>query len=690
MAGDTAPKTASTAAPALTIGIPAYNAGGSLEAAIRSILRQTWRGTMEILVVDDGSTDDTVAVASRLAAEYGAVRVVRHDRNRGRPTARNTILREAQGRYLTWMDADDEWYPNKLALQFDRLFAYEASGEGDASRPIICMCAFDWKWTHAGRPSHRIPDITGDQLKGLLNGRIGAYLWTMLGTLQAFRDVGDFDEKLPRLQDLDFTIRFVARGGQLIMSDPRVPLCLYHKDDDGKPGRVIAESMGHIRRKHRPLFLQYGPRFLRGARRHHFLLISRHGYRNEGRLYGLGYALMASVVVPGRILGGLLRLARLRPPLPVAKPPKLDTLREKLPDLAERVRNAAGPGRVDLIVMLSELGAEDLRGYLRQLGHASRQAGIWYMPPAAINGDLRRRDHAALLSTDTADVQSTPMAASRLARMAAVCNDDGHNAIVYVGAPVDLDALAVEDIDARIATLATSIDQIESAMRDTGVELRVHLVAPDSETLLWRRYARSLADGHGDDFDAWLTAQPPSLARLLDLRVLAPLAGHQPRPDRHLHLLGDGATLGDLKNAIAGVSSGPRTWPRAAAATLGSPTRHAGLPFFERLLLRYQTVLGDEGMSSARRRFWLMPTHETPAAPAAESLQWLREHGHWMPLAERFAGVRHRHVGSHGEPRVTPEQFRYPVASFAAYERSAAEWRMVQGMALGPSLATAA
>lgn len=270
----------------LTIGIPAYNAAASIEAAVLSILRQTWRGSMEILIVDDGSTDRTVQVANRLAQQYGAVRVVQHGENLGRPAARNTILRESRGEYMTWADADDEWYPNKLAVQFDELLA---SAEAQAGGPVICMSSFDWRWAHTGKLQHRVPEVTSDPLKAFLSGRVGAYLWTMLARTQTFRDVGEFDAQLPRLQDLDFLIRFAARGGRLIVSNPAWPLCVYHKNDDDKPGRVIAQSLSHIWRKHYPLYRQYGRGFCRGARRRHLLLASRHAFSNEGRLLGTAY-----------------------------------------------------------------------------------------------------------------------------------------------------------------------------------------------------------------------------------------------------------------------------------------------------------------------------------------------------------------------------------------------------------------
>ena len=106
----------STNRPEITVAMPAYNAAEYLREAMDSILTQTFED-FELLVVDDGSTDATLAIAKEAASGDSRVRIERLPDNRGRPTARNMALGRARGRYLAWMDADDISLPRRLELQ---------------------------------------------------------------------------------------------------------------------------------------------------------------------------------------------------------------------------------------------------------------------------------------------------------------------------------------------------------------------------------------------------------------------------------------------------------------------------------------------------------------------------------------------------------------------------------------------
>ena len=98
--------------PLVSVVIPAFNSADSIAATIASVLAQTYR-PLEIIVVDDGSTDDTLAVAQAISP---AARVWRQA-NAGPASARNRGIREARGELLAFLDADDGWLPEKLALQ---------------------------------------------------------------------------------------------------------------------------------------------------------------------------------------------------------------------------------------------------------------------------------------------------------------------------------------------------------------------------------------------------------------------------------------------------------------------------------------------------------------------------------------------------------------------------------------------
>lgn len=99
----------------VSIIIPIYNVAPYIEACLKSIMRQTYQGEMECLLIDDCGTDDSMAIAERMVGEYeGPIRfkVIRHERNRGLSAARNTGIDKATGDYIYFLDSDDEITPN--------------------------------------------------------------------------------------------------------------------------------------------------------------------------------------------------------------------------------------------------------------------------------------------------------------------------------------------------------------------------------------------------------------------------------------------------------------------------------------------------------------------------------------------------------------------------------------------------
>jgi len=98
----------------VSVVVPVFDRARVVGDALRSLLVQTWRD-LEVVVVDDGSGDDGVAVAEAFGDPR--VRIVRHGANRGIPHARNTGLEAARGRYVAWLDSDDVARPERIATQ---------------------------------------------------------------------------------------------------------------------------------------------------------------------------------------------------------------------------------------------------------------------------------------------------------------------------------------------------------------------------------------------------------------------------------------------------------------------------------------------------------------------------------------------------------------------------------------------
>ena len=106
--------------PLVSVIVPAHNAAKYLGETLRSALAQTYRN-IELIVVDDGSADETGTIADRFAWEDRRVRVVRLDAQRGVAAARNAGIRQSRGELIAPLDADDVWYPQKVQKQVARM-----------------------------------------------------------------------------------------------------------------------------------------------------------------------------------------------------------------------------------------------------------------------------------------------------------------------------------------------------------------------------------------------------------------------------------------------------------------------------------------------------------------------------------------------------------------------------------------
>jgi len=184
--------------PCVSIVIPTYNRGYCLAEAIRSVLRQTFRD-YELLVVDDGSTDDTGAVVKR----FPEVRYFRLAENAGVSRARNFGAAKAAGRYLCFLDSDDSWVPEKLRQQVDAM----------ESRRQCAVCYTDEIWIRNGarvNPGKRHRKYSGNIFRQCLPLCIVSPSSAMLRA-RLFKDAGMFDETLPACEDYDLWLRLSLR-----------------------------------------------------------------------------------------------------------------------------------------------------------------------------------------------------------------------------------------------------------------------------------------------------------------------------------------------------------------------------------------------------------------------------------------------------------------------------------------------
>ncbi len=117
----------SVSLPSVSVIVPAYNCSQYLQKTIESILTQTFQN-FEILIIDDGSTDNTREIISSIARRNPERIKTFYQENKGVSSARNTGIKEAKGEYIAFLDADDLWIPEKLEKQ---LFLFKKNQEAD-------------------------------------------------------------------------------------------------------------------------------------------------------------------------------------------------------------------------------------------------------------------------------------------------------------------------------------------------------------------------------------------------------------------------------------------------------------------------------------------------------------------------------------------------------------------------------
>ena len=281
--------------PRVTVGIPVFNGADGLLRSVPTVFGQTWNVRLRLVVIDDGSTDDTPEVLASLAKQYGEISVIRNEENQGRPRARNMVIDEAGDDYLAWLDAGDLWHPRKLELQISALLSAEAA---QPATRFLCTGPLRWVFADKADERLRVPELEGDQLYNALTGKLFPYLQGIIGKAEHFRSLGGFDERLLRRQDYDFLVRFIGSGGRMVGSPSDIPVFTYLKSDIGNSVAVVAAANRVIRTKHQQYYRQYGSELTRQVRSNQDRLVARF-YRHNGHpVRSIAYGTRAKVMKP--------------------------------------------------------------------------------------------------------------------------------------------------------------------------------------------------------------------------------------------------------------------------------------------------------------------------------------------------------------------------------------------------------
>lgn len=203
--------------PSVSVVVPTFNRAELVQRALRSVVAQT-RPAEQVIVVDDGSTDDTGRLVQQ---NFGAVDYLAQE-NRGVSAARNRGIEVATGEWIALLDSDDEWLPQKLERQFEYL----------EQEPAHRVCHTDEIWIRRGRR-------VNPRLK---HAKQGGWIFrhclplcaispsSVLIHRSVFDEVGLFDETLPACEDYDLWLRICSRWPVLFVPDRLVVKHGGHED----------------------------------------------------------------------------------------------------------------------------------------------------------------------------------------------------------------------------------------------------------------------------------------------------------------------------------------------------------------------------------------------------------------------------------------------------------------------------
>jgi len=203
--------------PKVSVIIPTYNRAHLIKRAIQSVLNQTYQN-FEIIVVDDGSTDNTEEIVRDFNNEK--IRYIRYNENKGAAFARNTGINVARGEYIAFQDSDDEWFPHKLQRQME-VFK-------NASPEVGVVYTGSWRI----RNNERIylPLFTGKQresniYKGVFEARTaGMPTPAFIVKKECFIRAGVFEERLRRFEDWELWLRISKYYEFRYIDEPLVTL----------------------------------------------------------------------------------------------------------------------------------------------------------------------------------------------------------------------------------------------------------------------------------------------------------------------------------------------------------------------------------------------------------------------------------------------------------------------------------
>lgn len=241
----------------VSVIIPTYNRVHCIERAMRSVLAQTYRN-LELIIVDDCSTDNTGEIVRRWQQDDPRVVYVPKEQNQGASAARNAGLEKAQGSLIAFQDSDDEWLLDKLERQVREL--KNSGTEYGATFGSKLIYGHDLNYRYgdghvAIAPETHRTVVSGDLSKDMLDGNLISPQTLLIRRNEA-RKIGFFDVRLPCNNDWEYMIR-LSEVTSILFSPEPVVVAYIQSDSIHRKLRSKAISFLVILKKHKKSFERY-------------------------------------------------------------------------------------------------------------------------------------------------------------------------------------------------------------------------------------------------------------------------------------------------------------------------------------------------------------------------------------------------------------------------------------------------
>lgn len=232
----------------VSVVIPTHNRADLLPRAINSVLAQTEQD-FEVIVVSDGSTDDTEKVVKEIQNKDNRVQFEHYSPGKGGNFARNEGIRLSQGVYVAFLDDDDEWVPNKLEKQ---LALMEQN-----SKMVLCYTGVHVIYVNEKIEYSFLPKHEGDLSRVILLDNCIGSTSTPMVRKSVFEESGVFDNDLAALQDFDLWIRITQYGEVGVVKEELINY--YNYRGTKQVSAVTAKyenAFAYINNKYKDLFAQ--------------------------------------------------------------------------------------------------------------------------------------------------------------------------------------------------------------------------------------------------------------------------------------------------------------------------------------------------------------------------------------------------------------------------------------------------